>query len=317
MAFSLCGSIDTNTGAINCDVRKAVAKNLIIGGYSFSSSDYTDSTTFQSAYSAAVKLAKGSSNKLFPFPEIQGITNNQEANAEGTLGLGLKFILREGKPAYAFDIVVGTALERKLRKFNKQTVPVFIGDDANNVWGRKDANGNFIGYQALIFVSGKPWSDGSSVDTERSQVIVSFLSATDVFDNSFYMPIDFDINSITGLLDVEFREPAAHVSNAHKVIAEIESGKLTGKLNVYDTYADEFETEALWTAYTGANFTTALTITTAAKDATNKGWTITFDSTAYTALSSGAKIKLNFAAPSVLDAADVTGIEGNAIILTK
>lgn len=317
MSFSLCGSIDTNVGAINCDVRKAVAKNLIVGGASFTSSNYADSDSFKTAYSTAVKLAKGSSGKLFPFPEIQGITNNQEANVQGALGLGLQFILREGKPAYAFDIVTGTALERKLRKFNRQTVPVFIVDDANNVWGRKDANDNFIGFQAMIFVTGKPWSDGASVETERSQVMVNFLSAADVFDNSYVMPVDFDVNSITGLLDVSFREPSAHVSNAHKLVAEIETGKLTGKLKVYDTYADEFEDEALWTAGTGANYGTPLVMTTVAKDAAIGGWTITYDSTAYTALSAGAKIKQNFAAPSVLDAADVTGIEGNAIILTK
>jgi hypothetical protein len=317
MSFSLCGSIDTNVGAINCDVRKAVAKNLIIGGASFSSAQYADSDSFKAAYGTAVKLAKGSSGKLFPFPEIQGITNNQEANVTGALGLGLQFIMREGKPAYAFDIVTGTALERKLRKFNRQTVPVFIVDDANNVWGRKDANGNFIGFQAMIFVTGKPWSDGASVESERSQVMVNFLSAADVFDNSYFMPVDFDVNSITGLLDVSFREPAAHTTNAYKVVAEIETAKLTGKLKVYDTYADEFEDETLWTAFTGANFSTALDITSVVKDATNGGWTVTFDSDDFTALSNGAKIKLNFAAPSVLDAADVTGIEGNAIILTK
>ncbi len=317
MAFSLCGSIDTNTGVISCDPRKTVPRNLTIGGKEFNSTEYADSTAFQTAYTAAVKLAKGSAAKLFPFPEIQGITNNQEANTEGTLGLGLKFILREGKPAYSFDVVVGTALERKLRKFNKQTVPVYITDDANQVHGRKLANGNYAGHTALIFVSGKPFSDGNSVETERAQVIVSFTSATDLFDNDYIMPIDFDINSVTGLLDVEFTEPSAHVSNAYKVVANIETGKIGQPIKVYDTYADEFEDEGLWTAFTGATFSTALTITSVVKDATNKGWTVTFDSTAYTALSSGAKIKLNFAAPSVLDAADVTGIEGNAIILTK
>lgn len=317
MSFSICGSIDTNTGSINCDIRRAVARIPILGGKAFSSSEYADSDSFHTALSAAVKLAKGSASKLFPFPEIQGVTNQQEANAEGTLGLGLKFIMREGKPGYAFDIVVGSALEKKLRKFNKQTVPVFIADDADNVWGKLDSNSNFVGLEALVFVTGKPFSDGASVENERSQVIIQFKSAKDFFDNSAFMPIDFDLNSVTGLLDVNFREPSAHVSNAHKVIAEIETGKLTEKINVYDTYADEFEDEALWTAFTGAGYTTALTITSVAKDTVNEGWTVTFDNTAYTALSAGAKIKLNFAAPSVLDAADVTGIEGNAIILTK
>jgi hypothetical protein len=315
--FSNCGSIDTNTGGIKCDPRKAIPKNMLLGGKAFNSSETANSDAFHVAVSAAVKLAKGSAAKLFPFPEIQGVTNNQEANAEGALGLGLKFILREGKPAYAFDIVTGTALERKLRKFNRQTVPVFIVDDANQVWGKKDSAGNFVGFDALIFVTGKPFSDGSSVESERAQVIVSFVSAADLFDNAYIMPIDFNINSIEGLLDVEFREPSAHVSNAYKLVAEIDKGYVNEKLNVYDTYADEFEDEALWAQGVGVGYATPLVLTTAVKDATNKGWTLTYDNTQFTALAAGAKIKQNFAAPSVLDAADVTGIEGNAIILTK
>jgi hypothetical protein len=58
-------------------------------------------------------------------------------------------------------------------------------------------------------------------------------------------------------------------------------------------------------------------MTSMAVNSGNKGWDITFDSTAYTALSTGAKIKINLADPTTLDAADVTGIEGVAVIATK
>jgi hypothetical protein len=52
-------------------------------------------------------------------------------------------------------------------------------------------------------------------------------------------------------------------------------------------------------------------------DSANDRLVFTFDSTAYTALSAGATIKLIPAAVPVLDAADVTGIEVAFKILTK
>jgi hypothetical protein len=73
----------------------------------------------------------------------------------------------------------------------------------------------------------------------------------------------------------------------------------------------------LWSAKTGATFTTPLTITSVTYDSTNKRLVFTFDSTAYTALSAAAKIKLIPADVPTLDAADVTYVEPAFVILTK
>jgi hypothetical protein len=44
---------------------------------------------------------------------------------------------------------------------------------------------------------------------------------------------------------------------------------------------------------------------------------VTADSTAWTALSAGAKVEVSWAVPSVLDGLDIVGIEGQPLIITK
>jgi hypothetical protein len=91
-------------------------------------------------------------------------------------------------------------------------------------------------------------------------------------------------------------------------------GKLV--LDIYDDYG-ALLAPLTFTAFTGANFTTALPITSVAVDATLKALTVTFDVTTYNALAAGTKIKLVAPIPSVLDAANVTGIEILSLVITK
>ena len=95
--------------------------------------------------------------------------------------------------------------------------------------------------------------------------------------------------------------------------------KLADQNKFYDVlakYATEIGTTVgNWEAFTGTSYGTALTITSVA--ITSGELVVTFDSTAYTALSSGAKIKFKMKAPTVLDAASIFDIESIPVIITK
>lgn len=314
MALNLCGNTGANTGGILCDKRPGIPKKPFLGAKAFSSSEYIDVDSFKAALLAACKLPTGNSSKLFPLPEIQAVEDKTEANKEGTLAFGFKETLLEGIPAFDFSFVCGTAQFQKLRKFNGSTIPVFIADNQNLVWGKKSGE-NFVGFDASVFFTGNKL--GNAADVVVVKGTINLQSAADYYDYGAYVPFDFNINEAKGLLDVVFSEPAAHSTNVYKIKAEIETAQMGKKLNLYDDYSTTLATETLWEAFTGTNYATALTITSVAGDPTNKGFTVTFDSTAYAALTSGAKIKFNLKSPATLDAANVVGVEGNAIILTK
>jgi hypothetical protein len=135
MSFNLCGLVGGNTGGPDCDIAKARPVGLSFGGATFAASDYVDGATFKPLFVAKTKLATGDATKLFPFPELQGNTDQTEAPKTGSLGYGLKFVLLGAKPAYEFDVVAGSTLEQKLLAFDGKTLPVYVHDSGSNTWG--------------------------------------------------------------------------------------------------------------------------------------------------------------------------------------
>jgi hypothetical protein len=315
MALNLCGLIGDNTGPVPCDITRGVPKFPFIGGKVFQPNDYATQTAFQTAFKAAAKLPNGNTSKLFPFPEIQGNTDKTDANKEGTLGYGFKQVLLEGRPAYEFDVLIGQTQFQKLRKFNRTIAPVFISDDANNMWGVYKSDGTFVGNDAYIFVTGNTFGDGSK--NIVAKITFSFVSVGDFHDSSAYFPLNFNPNEVKGLLDVVLTEAAAHSTNVYHIAADVLTAKLGTKINVAGTFGTELASAALWTLVKDSDGT-SVTITSVALNAGGTYFDFTIDSTAYTALASGAKLRIGLATPATLDTAGATGIEApDYLIITK
>src|SRR6478736_4177709 len=107
MALSICSTIGSNTGGIDCDIKRGAPQKFVIGSKIFTSAEYASSALFQTALDTATNQPSGSATKMFPFPTIQGNTNNTEADTTGTLGYGLQFTMRAGRPSYTFQIICG------------------------------------------------------------------------------------------------------------------------------------------------------------------------------------------------------------------
>lgn len=315
--YSLCGQVAGNTGGIDCDVSRGVPQSIIVGSGQFTTSDYATTASFKAAFLAKTKKANTASDKLFPFPVIQETADTTDAAKIGTLGYGLKKKLLRSKASYEFSVIAGSSLEKKLIKFDGKTIPIFIFDNAGNIWGVTDSNGNFKGANYLVGVEPKGFEDGQNIKTTK--ISISIIDSKDFVENSQFASTDFSTNDLVGLLDAIVYETAAHATNVYKIGAKIKTDALNSAVSVHDagTNASLLASSANWVAKTGVNFGTTLAITSVADDPTNGGWTITFDSTAYTALATGAQIKLNLVDPTTLDTAGVTGIEGNYLILIK
>lgn len=316
MALSLCSASVDNTGQLACDKSKGVLNRLLIFNGAITSADYASAALLAAKLIANAKLSKSDSNKIFPLGEAQNLERNSEANTEGTLNLGFKTVIREGRPAYTIKVEAGSDLLKRLRTFNNQTVRVFEYDANGIVWGTKSGT-NFVGYQAKIFFSGGEIATGQGVEEGFVDVQVSILSNSEYKNNAYWaeMPSDFNIADVAPLIDV----PLSYISNAtnvFKIGIKIPGSNIIEPYNIYDDYGAAIG-GLTFTAFTGATYGTSLTITSVAVDASLKCLTVTFDSTAYTALSSGATIKLVPPTQSALNGASVTGIELLYVILTK
>lgn len=315
VTIDLCAQASSgNTKAIACDPKRANLLAIIAGGKAFAPADYASMETFKTVLLAACKLSSEDSGKLFPFPSVMGLTSDKEANKEFTFGNGAKITTSEGTPSYTCDLFIGTNMERQLRKFNSQTIPVLIVDDAGNIWGKIDADGNFSGIDATLFTSGGDFGDYNTPSIAKLKV--AFNSATEFYDSSRFAHTDFAYSEIVGLFDATLAEVVAHTGAAYKISAKVINTQLGGDKNLFDEYDDLLADAALWVAEnveTGA----AITITTVAKDTVNECWTVTLDATAYAALATGDKVKINLASPTVLAAADVEDIEGVAVVVEK
>jgi hypothetical protein len=322
--LSLCGTIGANTGPIACDVTRAIPKVLVLGGKRFTPSDYATSADFQEALIDAIGLATGDSDKMYPFPETQNVTNNTEANVTATTGLGFTKTLREGRPAYTFGVFAGSSQEKQLRKFNGSTVPGIIFDSNGNVWGKLNEDGSFSGSNLQIFVSAKPFSDGSSIDSEYTNVTIAFENASDFGDYAAFVPTDFNVSDLEGLLNASLVQVTVSNTNVRKIAALYKGAQLNGNLNIGDKYSTELADPTLWTlkrADTGA----PIAITSIAWDAAQAvvgsqkpgAFTVTIDNTAYGALPTNTKLLLNLVAPPLLKAEGAIGIEGVELSLLK
>lgn len=317
MSFSLCGNSLVNVGGIECDVARGVLERILPYNGSVSSSNYADSDTLLTYLVAASKKSRVDSDKIFPFPSAKEIADKSEANKEGTLGLGYKTILREGLPSYEIKVFAGMVQLKSLRKFNNKTIRIFEYDENKNLWGTKVGT-TFKGFQAKVFVTGGNIATGNNVEEGVVTITVSILENSEYKDNAYFMPIEGNINDIAGLMDVDLVELASHVSNAFKIGLRVPTTQMGGYINVYDTpgYPDALNVGANWKA-TNATTLSNIPVTTAVKDTTLKGWTVTLDNTIFTALPANAKIILELVAPPLLDASDVTGIESNPLIVIK
>jgi hypothetical protein len=324
MSTDFCATAGGNTGKILCDKKRGVPKKIAIGSKTFSSSEYADAATLMAAILASFSLGNGDANKLFPFPEILEIAVTTEGNTTGSLALGPIRRLKKGRPGYTFSCEIGHYQFQKLLAWDNSIVPVYTFDDKNSWWAYRAAaaantpNTNPLkGEMALLTIQGNGFEDGANAATGVCTFDLSFISVDDFEKRSVYMSLpDLSTGDLEGLKDVMLSEPQAHTSNVHKIKMTIPVPKVGGDINIYDDYGTAIAA-LTHTAFTGATFTTALTITSMAVDSTLKCLTATYDTTLYTALPSGAKIKHVPPTVAALVAASVTGIEIGTIIMTK
>lgn len=322
MPYSLCGTSVDNLGEQACDKSRGVIKKIFIFNGAIDAADFVSSDAFLAKMIANSKLPKSHANKVFVLNEIQDIADNSEADKEGTLNQGFKATLVEGKPGYKIKTFAGSDLTKRIRTFNNQNLRI-VEYDANGVFWVLPKNSKAYGFQAKIFSKGNKAATGQNVEEGIVETTVGFLSTTEYFDSAKWVetPTGGNVEDIVPLLDVSMTY-VSKASNVYKIKLEVPGSSLTGAYNIYDSDAGTTVTAvaalaASFSAGTGTNYGTSLAITSIGVDASLKTLTVTFDSTAFTALSSGAAIKLTPPTPAQLDGGNVSETELLPVIVTK
>jgi hypothetical protein len=165
----------------------------------------------------------------------------------------------------------------------------------------------------LFFIFGNTQQTASS--PVKATIAISYLDEGEYHDEAFYAKVALKSTEPSGLLDA-YLSKVSNASNVYKIDIKAPTAQFGTYINIAKKYSADL-IAALFTAKTGATFGTTLAITAVSYDSALECMTVTFDSTAYSALASGAKIKLGLVDPATLDAGDVLGIEGVDVILVK
>ena len=317
MAYSLCGTSVDNLGQQECDKAKGVLSRVAIDNGVVAEANYATSALFHAALVGKAKLAKSATEKLFILPEVQELTDSSEANKEGSLNLGFKTVLLEGRPSYKFKFFGGADLLDRCKTFDNQTVRI-REFDANGVWWGTKVGTNSKGYQAKLFFTGGKLATGQGVEEGVIECTVSILSVSEYLRNSTWMETTSSeaIDDIVALLDVNLAY-VSHVSNVLKYSMKIPGSNLSGAYSIGSTSGAAIAAlVASFSALSGAGTpATALAITSMAYDATNDLLAVTYDATAYG--TAAGNIKLIPPTPTQLDAGDVTETELLTVTHTK
>ena len=318
MAFDLCGRSNSNTGFALCEAARGILKQPFIFNGGLGADIYNDGDNAVFAELARlVQLSKNDPDKIFPFPQVEDIADSSEQNREGTLGLGFKMVLVEGRPVYTLKVFADAQLTKALRKFNNKTVRILELDVNNNLWGT-NIGGIFKGFKAKLFTVGNKIATGQNIEEGIATITLSILDTKEYYDNCFRVAIgDQNTDELAGLMDAEGYESEAPVSNVHTIGWRIPTSEMGVYLSVAEKFGSSVADGDLFTAFTGATYQTSLTITSVTLD--GKELAFTFSSTPYGALPPGTKIKIIPVAPELLAAAPnlVKGVELENFITQK
>lgn len=314
-AYSLCGSSVDNLGEQGCDKAKGVIKQIFIDMGIVAAADYASALLFFTKMVEKSKLLKTDTNKVFALPEVQEVADASESNKEGSLNLGFKATLQEGRPAYKIKFFGGHDLLKRLKTFDNQTVRIRELDANDVMWGTKSGTDS-VGYQAKLFFVGGKVATGQAVEEGVIECTVSILSTTEYYKQANWMELDGNSTTdIVSLIDVSLTA-ISNAANVWKIGMYIPGSNLIGSYNIFDAHGAAIAAMT-FTAGTGTNYGTALAITSVAVDNALKCLTVTFDNAAYTALAALTKIKLTGPSPATLSAGNVTETELIDVILTK
>jgi len=307
------GSTSTfNSGVPICDVIRKQPKALILldNGVEFTPADFASIASAVAAIKTATRAARGA--RAYP---IKDLTNYEDATKEPTRGTvgnlsQTDIIITDAIPAFKFQHRKGDLFHNQLAAAQNANLKLMILDSAYVLYGTKTAGGNLTGYSLSEFYA-ELAKFATASEPSKYPFSVTLDSLSEYKENLLFVQLDSTILGISGNVDVTL----SIVSQSTNVLNVKVTGR--GGKNLGDLYATELADAAAWPIYN--NQTNAGVTTTSVTYNTAGGYfVVTSDSTAYAALTSTQKFRVDLPTPAALSLLGVDGYESlGPVYITK
>jgi hypothetical protein len=303
-----CGTDAKNTGICDCffDPKLMIGAILVPKNKVFTEAELLDDV-IQDTLETLVMTTK--KNRIYVIQGFVAITDSSEEPTNETFGYGTIEPVKEGHYNWIFNYRKGGVnLSNALRTFNGLTgkYSVIFIENQNHLLGtsKKDVNGNdgLAGIPLEVLYT-FPWKANSGTNLAAYRTQFNFLPNY-INEGIAFKKVSqtkYILQELVGLEDIKLTD-AGGVGASQTITAVTDCGST----DLYDLFADEFANEEAWVGYDSAGALVATN--TVVKNATKKGWDITF---------AGVVASVTMAAPSILAAApvNVSGYESDEITI--
>jgi hypothetical protein len=291
-----------NTGADACaiDLKNTVAIFLMPPGTKIAAADLATSAAFLTAMGVLTNAPVGT--RIYPVFNLIQNADTTEATTIQTFPNGFKFPVRNGYYNPSYQFVANFCLYLQLYNgFNGKAWDILTIDAAGTGWGVKNPDGSLSGISAdYIDVPTFKNNTGGAV----AETTISFSAAPDFLSSFGFVKLSLaQWKTLKGLQTVTLTSGGARVAN----VSLVKGGIGCGQRSLAAQYTTALNVANLWVV-TDSVSGNLLTLTSVAYTANIDGYTITVD-TSDPDYVAGHPVNISLAAPTVLVAAGITGIE--------
>jgi aryl carrier-like protein len=305
-------SLGANTGKVTGDLRLGRPKHLLLtNGAELTNDDLADSDSLQAWLEEKMSLSRTDPEKVFLFSGFHEMENNTGDPNTATLQDGYEEVLNEAIPKYIGRHTADVGQTQSFVAFNGFTGTMYIIDTNGRFAYIGKQGGGGKGFDVAYLYSSYPqWGGSGAINT--GTVRFTLADVEQLKNNVGAVQVSFNPADLVNMVDVKLSELATASGYAFKIGART---NYTGT-NIYPTYQDSLAVVGAWKA-TLVSDGSNVTIASAAKDATLKGWTVTLGSSP--TIAANAKVKIELVDPATLAGLTipVEGIESISVKVTK
>lgn len=227
MSLCNCNVGLSNTGSPNCKAIMDIARRPILVPIYKDDGTINEyevaETTFDEAFFSARVNHADASQRWFPLPDLENITDERADAEYETLNSGAKIFIRDGQRAFQGVIIQQTPeYLGKLESASCVQFGVLIIDKSGNLIGN---GGSKPGFLRPIRVNKETWYPRlmKTVDSGVQKVQINFEFDANERDKNIRMvsanAITFDIlNDLKGLIDVNIEDPATSITTTGFIV---------------------------------------------------------------------------------------------------
>lgn len=311
LSLANCANPDSifNVGVPLCDIQRGKIKGIILldRGTFFTPTHLASLVAFLAELKVKTTAARG--GRAYPILDLLNFEDNTGDPATGSVGnlSTATIVTNDAVPAFLFGYNGTEARHTTMSLIAGMSLDVMFIDDKYAIYGTRSGD-NFAGYtilQAYSHVAKFIVSDSVNQYAFR----LTLGNIVQYREQSGYVVTNTGLLAIQGLINVSMNKFSS-ASNVWKFLPVSDGGT-----NLEPLFGTALAA-ATW-VMTNLTDNSNVTVTSVAKDDTNKALTYTIDSTMYTAAPSGTQFLVTPPSPSVLAAAGVKPYEVISFIITK